>query len=260
MNMLKFVLCLCAFLAISQARAEEVDLELVLLADASGSIDINEIRFQREGYAEALVHPDVLNAIADGIPAKIAVTFVEWAGPTAQDVVVPWTIIAGRADAETFGAKLVAAPKRAFGRNAIGSAITAAEGLITGNEHEGIRKVIDFSGDSANSWDPMPTEEARASAIAKGITINGLAIRCRGCSGRPIGYDLEKAFRDTIIGGPNSFVVTAQDKSEFKTAVRRKLILEIAGQGPEASPADVRRLVAADEQFVDQPGDREDHN
>jgi hypothetical protein len=36
------------------ARAEEVDLELVLLADASGSIDINEIRFQRQGYAEAL--------------------------------------------------------------------------------------------------------------------------------------------------------------------------------------------------------------
>jgi hypothetical protein len=44
--------------------AESVDLELVLLADASGSIDNAEIRFQREGYAAAITHPDVLWAIA----------------------------------------------------------------------------------------------------------------------------------------------------------------------------------------------------
>lgn len=234
--MLRVILLALALLLPAAARAEEVDLELVLLADASGSIDINEIRFQRQGYAEALVHPDVLNAVAGGIHARIAVTYVEWAGPDAQDVVVPWTIIAGKADAEAFGVSLLAAPKLAFGRNAIGSALDAAEKLITGNAHEGIRKVIDFSGDSANSWDPIPTETARQSAIGKGITINGLAIRCRDCSGRPVDYDLESAFRDTIIGGPGSFVVTAEDRSQFKTAVRRKLILEIANRGPGLQP------------------------
>lgn len=238
--MLRFVLCLLAMLIAAPARAEEVDLELVLLADASGSIDINEIRFQRQGYAEALAHPDVLNAVAGGIHARIAVTYVEWAGPDAQDVVVPWSVIAGKSDAEAFGANLLAAPKRAFGRNAIGSAIAAAEALITGNAQKGIRKVIDFSGDSANSWDPIPIETARASAIGKGITINGLAIKCRDCSGRPASYDLEKAFRDQIIGGPGSFVVTAEDKDQFKAAVRRKLVLEIAGDVPPTSAAALR--------------------
>ena len=55
---------------------EIVDLELVLLADATGSIDDAEIRFQREGYAAAIIHPDVLSAIASGPHQQIAVTYV----------------------------------------------------------------------------------------------------------------------------------------------------------------------------------------
>ena len=42
--------------------AERVDLELVLLADGSRSIDDAEIRFQRQGYAAAFTHPEVLGA------------------------------------------------------------------------------------------------------------------------------------------------------------------------------------------------------
>jgi hypothetical protein len=71
-------------------RAEEVDLELVLLADATGSIDNAEIAFQRQGYAEALASADVLDAIRTGAHQKIAVTYVEWGDFTSQDIVVPW--------------------------------------------------------------------------------------------------------------------------------------------------------------------------
>ena len=230
LNHLLLLMTLAFVFAASPARAESLDLELVLLADSSGSIDANEIRFQREGYAEALRHPDVLAAIGDGVHARIAVTYVEWAGVKAQQVVVPWTIISSEADARSFGDALLAAPREAFGRNAIGSALAKAEALITGNEHEGLRKVIDLSADSVNSWDDIPVEEARQSAIDKGITINGLAIKCRNCSGRPAAYDLEQAFKDTIIGGPSAFVITAEDLTQFKTAVRRKLILEIANR------------------------------
>jgi hypothetical protein len=76
----------------------------------------------------------------------------------------------------------------------------------------------------------MPVAEARAAALAAGIVINGLAILCRAaeCSGRPVDYDLEQAFADTIIGGPASFVVTADRDDRFAEAVRRKLLLEIA--------------------------------
>lgn len=215
------------------AAAEAVDLELVLMADASGSIDAGEIHFQRQGYADALASEDVLWAIRDGVHGRIAVTYVEWADQFSQSVVVPWTIVATAEDVQGFSEKLLSAPREAYGRNAIGSALNAGERLITGNEHEGLRKVIDFSGDSANSWNGMSIAEARASAIDKGITINGLAILCRTCaSGRAAGYDLEKAFEDTIIGGSNAFVVTASGPAEFRSAVKRKLVLEIAGGPP----------------------------
>ena len=69
------------------AAGEAVDIELVLLADASRSIDDGELRFQREGYAVAITHPDVLAAISHGYLQRIAVIFVEWADETAQEVV-----------------------------------------------------------------------------------------------------------------------------------------------------------------------------
>ncbi|MGE0008364.1 MAG: DUF1194 domain-containing protein [Parvibaculaceae bacterium] len=220
------------------ARAEDVDLELVLLADASGSIDDGEIAFQRGGYAGAITHPAVLDAVAGGALQKIAVAYVEWGSAGSQDVVVGWTVVDGETSARSFAQALMAAPRKAHGRNAIGNALAAAEALIEGNAIAGTRKVIDFSGDSAYSWGGVPVALARANALARGIVINGLAILCRDCaSGRPVSYDLEKAFADTIIGGPGSFVVTAGTRAAFAEAVRRKLLLEIAGDPPRRRAA-----------------------
>jgi len=219
--------------AAGEASAETVDLELVLLADGSRSIDQAEIRFQREGYASAITHPEVLDAIAQGFEQRIAVTYVEWGDASSQEVVVPWTVVDGPESASAFAAALLGAPRRAAGPNAIGNALAAAHGLIESNAFDGYRKVIDFSGDSAWSFGGMPVAQARAAALAADIVINGLAILCRAaeCSGRPVNYDLEKAFAETIIGGPGSFVVTADRDDQFALAVRRKLLLEIAG-GP----------------------------
>jgi hypothetical protein len=215
-----------------EAAGQTVDLELVLLADASRSIDNAEIRFQRQGYASAITHPEVLGAIAQGFEQRIAVTYVEWGDASSQEVVVPWTVVDGPASAAAFAAALLEAPRRASGPNAIGNALAAAHGLIESNAFDGHRKVIDFSGDSAWSFGGMPVAQARAAALAADIVINGLAILCRAaeCSGRPVDYDLEQAFADTIVGGPASFVVTADRDDQFALAVRRKLLLEIAGQ------------------------------
>ena len=211
------------------AAQERVDLELVLLADASRSIDDGEIRFQRQGYAAAITHPDVLAAISYGYERRIAVTYVEWGDASSQEVVVPWSIIDGPTSAAAFARALLAPPRRASGPNAIGSALTAAQALIEGNDYVGTRRVIDLSGDSAYSGGGVPLSQARAAALAAGIVINGLAILCRDCaSGRPIDYDLESAFAAFITGGPGSFVVTADGNQRFAEAVRRKLILEIA--------------------------------
>jgi len=219
------------------AAAETVDLELVLLADASRSIDEAEIRFQRQGYAAAITHPEVLGAIAQGFEQRIAVTYVEWGEASSQEVVVPWTVVDGPESAAAFADALLEAPRRAFGPNAIGNALAVAHALIETNEFDGYRKVIDFSGDSAYSFGGVPVAEARAAALAADIVINGLAILCRAeaCSGRPVAYDLEAAFAQTIIGGPASFVVTADRDDRFAQAVRRKLLLEIAGNPEPAS-------------------------
>jgi hypothetical protein len=226
---------LAALVAFGLARpalaAEAVDLELVLLADASRSIDDGEIRFQRQGYANAITHRHVLGAILSGYRRRIAVTYVEWGDETSQEVVVPWTIIDGADSAARFSEALLAAPRLAFGPNAIGSALAAAHALIDTNAFDGTRKVIDFSGDSAYSFGGIPIASARAAAIADGIVINGLAILCRDCiSGRPVDYDLEAAFATLIVGGPGSFVVTADGDTRFAQAVRRKMLLEIASR------------------------------
>ncbi len=218
---------------------EQVDLELVLLADASGSIDDGEIRFQRRGYATAITHPDVLAAISTGYQQRIAVTYVEWGDEGSQEVVVPWTIVDGPDSAAAFAQRLIDTPRLGFGPNAIGSALAAAHALIDTNEIEGARKVIDFSADSAYSGGGVPIALARFAAISAGIVINGLAILCRDCSsGRPIDYDLEAAFATLIIGGRGSFVVTADGDTSFARAVRRKLVLEIAALPAASSPAE----------------------
>ncbi len=220
------------------AAAEAVDVELVLLADASGSIDDDEILFQRKGYADAITDPLVLAAISQGYEQRIALTYVEWGAVDSQEVVVPWTIIDGAESAAAFAEKLMATPRLAFGRNAIGNALAAGQALIDGNDIKGFRRVIDFSGDSANNWGGLPITTARDSAVGAGIVINGLAILCRHCtSGRPISYDLEEAFERLIIGGPGAFVVTADNRESFADAVRKKLLLEVAGPPDGASPA-----------------------
>ena len=226
------------------SAAERVDLELVLLADASGSIDDSEIRFQRHGYAAAITHPEILGAIAQGYEQRIAVSYVEWGGVSSQEMVVPWTIVDGPAAAAAFAEALLAEPRRAFGRNAIGNAIAFGQALIESNDISGARKVIDVSADSANNWGGISIPEARQTALAADVVINGLAILCRACSGRPNAYDLEAAFAERIIGGPASFVIRADGDQRFAEAVRKKLLLEIAGTRP-APTAEIR--LAADD-------------
>jgi hypothetical protein len=229
----------------AQAEAQEVDLELVLLADASRSIDDDEIMFQRRGYASAITDPEILSAITQGFHGKVALTFVEWGDATSQEVVVPWTIIDGEASAAAFANALLQTPRRGHGPNAIGSALTAAQALIEGNAIEGFRKVIDFSGDSAYSFGGVPVGLARQAALDSGIVINGLAILCRTCtSGRPGDYDLEAAFGATITGGPGSFVITADGRPSFAEAVRKKMLLEVAGPAGPTGPA--RRAAMAE--------------
>jgi hypothetical protein len=214
------------------ARAEPVDLELVFAADGSGSIDDEELRLQRQGWADALTSRDVLDGIKDGPLGAIAVAFMEWGGPSSQVLIVDWHVIRDAASAKVFADKLIGAPRGAYGFNSISNAIDFSVRLVETNAHEGTRKVIDVSGDGPN-MNGRSLEQARGDALAKGFTINALAIRRPGSGrpGGPGGMSLEDYYGQSVIGGPGSFVEIADEMRPFALAARRKLLTEIAGTG-----------------------------
>src|ERR671920_447268 len=193
------------------AHAESVDLELVFAADGSGSIDNDELRLQRQGWADALTSPDVLTGIKDGPIGAIAVAFMEWGGPSSQVLIVDWHVIRDGASAKVFADKLMSAPRGASGYNSISNAIDFSVRLVESNAHEGARKVIDVSGDGPN-MNGRSLDLARAEALAKGFTINALAIRRPGSGrpGGPGGMSLEDYYGQSVIGGPGSFAEIAR--------------------------------------------------
>ncbi len=211
------------------ARAEPVDLELVFAADGSGSIDDDELRLQRKGWADALQSREVLDGIKGGALGAVAVAYMEWGGPQSQVLIVDWHVIRDEASAKEFGDKLVAAPRGAYGYNSISNAIDFSVRLAETNAHEGTRRVIDVSGDGPNMGG-RSLEGARADALAKGFTINALAIRRPGGRpGGPGGMPLEDYYGQAVIGGPGAFVEVADETRPFEVAARRKLLTEIAG-------------------------------
>ncbi|WP_137134069.1 DUF1194 domain-containing protein [Rhizobium sp. FKY42] len=218
-------------------RGNEVDVELVLAVDTSRSMDYEEVRIQREGYVAALQHPEFINAVKMGLIGKIAITYYEWAGEVDPSSVLDWQIIETGADAKAFADKLAARPIATQRRTSISAAITYGTSTIGGNRFEGLRKVIDVSGDGPNNMG-APVESARDQAIASGIIINGLALVLRP-SGTTTGLD--RYYKDCVIGGPGSFVLPVQKIEDFEVAVRRKLIMEVSGL---QQPADIWKIAA----------------
>lgn len=209
--------------------AEPVDVELVLAVDVSLSMSPMELDIQRDGYAAALTHERVLQAIADGAHGKIAVTYFEWAGVTSHHVVVPWTVIANRADAERVAAMLTAQPANSARRTSIAAALGFGADLFAESQYRGIKRVIDISGDGPNNQGE-PVEAARDAVVRQGITINGLPLMTTG--GFSSVYDvtnLDRYYADCVIGGAGAFMIPVNDWSHFPEAVRRKLVLELAG-------------------------------
>ncbi len=210
-----------------------VDVELVLAVDVSFSMDPDEQVLQREGYRGALASPEFLNALRQGVHGKIAVTYVEWAGATDQQVIVPWRLIDGPASAQAVAAEIGGKPMRRAYRTSISGALLFAAPLFEQSSYRGIRRVIDVSGDGTNNQGQLVTV-AREDVLARGITINGLPIMLK----RPLPgsidiEDLDIYYEDCVIGGPGAFVVPIREREKFKEAIRTKLVLEVAGRTPQ---------------------------
>ena len=217
-------------LASGLARAEQVDLELILAVDVSGSIDSQEARLQRQGYVQALSHPRVIRAITSGDRGRIALTYVEWAGAHYQRTVVGWTIVKDAASARAFAARVDASPLVREYWTSISAAIDYSLSRFEANPHKGKRKVIDISGDGPNN-SGGPLAASRARALARGVIINGLPIvnnRVQPWGAAPARY-LDRYYGRYVIGGEGSFLIVARGFGDFGRAIRLKLVREIAG-------------------------------
>ncbi len=210
-----------------------VDVELILAVDVSYSMDMDELAIQREGYAQAIISKEFLQALKTGPNGKIAVTYFEWAASSDQKIIIPWRLIDGPETADAVAAEIMKTPIRRASRTSISGAINFAMPLFDENPYRGLRRVIDISGDGPNN-NGAPVAGARDAALEKGIVINGLPIMMKEPSYSTMDIDnLDFYYEDCVIGGPGSFVVTIKDRDKFKEAIRTKLLLEVAGRTPE---------------------------
>jgi hypothetical protein len=221
----------------AQAKTDaNVDIELVLAVDVSYSMDLDELELQREGYALAITSVDFMKALRTGPHGRVAITYFEWASAYDQKVVVPWRVIEGPESADAVAAEIRKAPIRRASRTSISGALMYGTSLFDSNPNQGLRKVIDISGDGPNNNGPI-VATAREAALAKGIVINGLPVMVKQTSYATMDIEnLDYYYEDCVIGGPGSFVISIKNKAQFQEAIRTKLVMEVADLAPRIVP------------------------
>jgi hypothetical protein len=213
--------------------AKAVDVELVLATDVSYSMDMDELAIQREGYAQAIVSKEFLQALKNLPNGRISITYFEWAAAGDQKIIIPWRLIDGPETADAVSNEIMNIPVRRASRTSISGAIYFAMPLFEQDPYHGLRRVIDISGDGPNN-DGTPVTGARDEALSKGIIINGLPIMVKEPSYSTMDIEnLDWYYKDCVTGGRGSFVVPIKDREKFKEAIRTKLLMEVAGRTPD---------------------------
>lgn len=244
--MRKLLLLLLLLPSALGAQTVEVDVELFLAVDVSRSMSAEELEIQRRGYAEALTSAEVMAAVESGLLGRIAITYVEWAGETAQRVVIPWQVLQTPQEAKAIADRILATKDAGLRRTSISGALNYATTSILGNDFDGLRRVIDVSGDGPNNQGG-PVQAARDAALSHRITINGLPMLTQDLLSELWGIpDLDVYYENCVIGGPGSFVVPVVSWDQFANAVKRKLVLEIAAAPAQIVPVQYTPNVAYD--------------
>jgi hypothetical protein len=213
------------------AETPSFDLALVLAVDVSGSMTPQELAMQRQGYVTALRGTGIGAAAGAGPLGRIALTYLEWADPNLQTVVVPWRVIASDADAAAFAAELERAPAQSGTNTSISAGLVASARLFADLPAPAERWLVDISGDGVNTAGAhvAPTRDR---LLARGIVVNGLPILTDGTVTDEVnGIDLKAYYRDCVIGGAGAFVLPVAGLDGIADAIARKMVREIAGPG-----------------------------
>lgn len=211
----------------------DVDLQLVLAIDSSGSVDANEYALQLEGIAAAFRDEEVVAAALSGTRKRVAVTLMSWADGALPKYSTGWSIIASAEDAEVFAATVARYDRKAYGYTGIGAAIVGAIDLMDRSGIVAARRIIDVSGDGEETLNdseaPILLPAAHEIRQSSGVTVNGLAITINI-------PNLDQYYQRAVIGGPGSFVIKANDYEDYGEAIRKKLLREfqpMTAQRPE---------------------------
>ena len=203
---------------------------------------------QLEGTARAFEDPSIQQAIVSGPVGKIAVSVLIWSDAAFPKFKSGWFVLGNVAQANAFAAKVRVFHKhtgRKFGigggGTGIGEGIRVALEMLATNPHRGLRRVIDVSGDGVET-DPwfkkaITLTNARPLAERAGVQVNGLPI---------LNVDfptLDEYYREQVISGAGSFIVTADGFKDFGRAIREKLAREIEHR-VAVSPQSVNPRVA----------------
>lgn len=237
----------------ASARAQQVDLEIVLAMDGSGSISSDEFLLQVIGTAAALKDPSVQQAILSGPTGRVAIAAVIWSDAAFPKYPTEWHLLNSRSSIDGFAQRLLNfnnpanAGKRqgkGGGGTGIGAGIVYALDMIRNNGFSGSRKVVDVSGDGVET-DPwfkkaFTLPDARQQAKAQGVTVNGLAILTDN-------WKLDQYYRAEVISGPGSFVVKAVDFDAFAVAIRNKMLREMSPVITRLPVKEQRRFASNDE-------------
>lgn len=188
---------------------------LVLLVDASASIDADEYRLQHEAYVTVLQDPEIALLLQG---AQVAI--VEFA--EMPDLVVEWSGDPEQAAAAYKAHERGVASPGPASTTGIARALGLALDML---EDKPGRKVIDISGDGIDNVDWVAavwSQRERARELY--IEINGLAIPT------PEDPEIDRYYADNVITG---FLEVSREHGAFERTLRTKMHIEIAGKLPE---------------------------
>ena len=106
-------------------------LALAMALDVSGSVDQQEYRLQVEGLADALIDPEVQDALFAMPEVPVALAVYEWSSSTYQRMIAGWTLLHDPNDLNRLAARLRGWTREpAPEATGIGSALTFGRDLL----------------------------------------------------------------------------------------------------------------------------------
>ncbi len=202
---------------------DKADLALVLAVDGSASVTYDEFNLIAGGMAAALRDAEVVAGLLGGPAGASLGAVLLWSGPGQQAVLVPWTRIGAKPQAEKFAHAVDDIPRAIRpGTTAIGEALLASLKLLVAAPATSARQVVDVIGDGRSNAG-IPPGPVRDRMVQAGVVINGLCVLHE----EP---DLVASYEREVIGGPGAFALACPDYKAFAEAMRRKLLREVTGK------------------------------